>query len=63
MERVDFVIIDTEGHHETLACPNCGNIFDVDAHTDENLIFDKDYKGFVAKCPDCGILQKGDDVL
>ncbi len=58
MKRVDFVIIETNKHHETLACPNCGKVFDV--YTQENLVFDKDYKGFVAKCPDCGILQKGD---
>jgi uncharacterized Zn finger protein len=61
MEKVDFVIIDSNGPHETLACPNCGNIFDVDAHTEENLVWDKEYMGLLAKCPDCGRLQKGDD--
>jgi hypothetical protein len=48
------------GSHETLACPKCGCIFDVDAHTQENLVDDKAYKGLVAKCPDCKVLQKAD---
>jgi uncharacterized C2H2 Zn-finger protein len=59
--RVDFVIIDTDGTHETLACPNCGCVFDIDAHSEENLVFDKIYKGYVAKCPDCKSMQKGDE--
>ena len=61
MESVDFVIIESKGIHETLACPKCGKIFDIDAHTEENLIWDRAYKGLVAKCPDCGVLQKGDE--
>ena len=61
MERVDFVTIESDGPHETLACPKCGSIFDVDAHTEENLVFDKAYKGLVAQCPDCKSLQKADE--
>ncbi len=60
-ERVEFVIVESHGAEETLACPKCGCVFDVDAHTEENLIFDRAYKGLVAKCPDCGVLQKADD--
>lgn len=60
MDRVDFVTIESLGSHETLACPKCGCIFDIDAHTQENLVEDKAYKGLVAKCPDCGVLQKAD---
>lgn len=61
--RVDFVIVDDSlGHINTLACPNnCGCIFDINAHTNENLVFDPKWKGVVAKCPDCGALQKGED--
>jgi uncharacterized C2H2 Zn-finger protein len=61
MERVEFVIVETNGAHETLACPKCGAIFDVDAHTEENLVFDKTYIGYIAKCPDCGVLQIAED--
>jgi uncharacterized C2H2 Zn-finger protein len=60
MERVDFVTIESLGAHETLACPKCGCIFDIDAHEELNLVHDKVYKGLVAKCPDCGVLQKAD---
>jgi uncharacterized C2H2 Zn-finger protein len=60
-KRVEFVIIESNGPHETLACPDCGRTFDIDAHTHENLIFDKSYMGLVAKCPDCGALQRADD--
>jgi uncharacterized C2H2 Zn-finger protein len=63
MERVEFVIIETDGFHETLACPKCGNIFEIDVHTELNLVFDKEYMGLVSKCPDCGALQKGDEEL
>ena len=59
--RVEFVIVDTCGAQETLACPICGSIFDIDAHSNKNLIFDREYKGVVAKCPDCGAVQSGDD--
>lgn len=62
MDRVDFVIIETLGHYETLACPKCGNIFDINVYTQENLVFDKEYMGLVAKCSECGILQRGEDV-
>lgn len=61
-KRVDFVTIESLGSHETLACPDCGAVFDVDAYTQENLVEDRAYKGLVAKCPDCGVLQKVDDV-
>lgn len=61
MERVDFVTIESRGAEETLACPKCGRVFEVDAHTQENLIFDQSYVGLVAKCPDCGVLQKAVD--
>lgn len=60
-ERVDFVTIESLGSHETLACPKCGCIFDVDAYTQENLVEDRAYKGLVAKCPDCQVLQKAED--
>ena len=62
IKRVDFVTIESMGAEEVLACPECGCVFDVDAHSQENLIFDKAYKGLVAKCPDCGVLQKADDI-
>jgi uncharacterized C2H2 Zn-finger protein len=59
--RVDFIIVDTTGSHEILACPECGKVFEIDAHTQENMIFDETYKGLLAKCPDCGVLQKDDE--
>jgi hypothetical protein len=61
MERVDFVIIESLGSHETLACPKCGCVFDIDAYSQENMIFDKEYQGLLAKCPDCKALQIGDE--
>ena len=60
MERVDFVTIESLGAQETLACPKCGCVFDIDAHSELNLVHDRAYKGMVAKCPDCGVLQKAD---
>jgi len=53
----EFVIFDTQGSHETLACPQCGCLFEIDAYTQENMVFDKTYMGLIAKCPDCGVLQ------
>lgn len=61
MKIVDFVLIDTTGTHETLACPNCGSIFEIDIHEKLNLVYDKAYQGYLAKCPDCSAIQKGDD--
>ena len=61
MERVDFVIIESLGSHETLACPKCGCVFDIDAYSQENMVFDKEYQGLLAKCPDCKVIQIGDE--
>lgn len=61
IERVDFVTVESRGAYETLACPKCGCVFDVDAYSKENLVDDLAYKGMVAKCPDCGVLQKAED--
>ena len=60
MEKTDFVIFE-KGSHETLACPKYGCLFDIDAYTQENMVFDKVYMGLLAKCPDCGALQKAED--
>lgn len=61
-ERVDFVIVDdSQGYVNTLACPKCGNIFDINAHTNENLAFDREFKGMVARCPDCGVVQRAEE--
>lgn len=60
MEKVNFVIVETEGSHECLACPKCGAVFEIDAYTQLNMAFDKDYMGLLAKCPDCGVQQLGD---
>jgi len=61
--RVDFVIVDdSRGHINSLVCPNkCGCMFDIDAYTNENLVFDAAWKGWVAKCPDCGAIQNAED--
>lgn len=61
MESVEFVIFESKGSHETLACPKCGCLFEIDAYSQENMIFDKSYQGLIAKCPDCGVLQKAED--
>jgi len=58
---VNFVMVEDRGAQNTLACPACGTIFDVDAHTQENLIWSKEYKGVVAQCPDCKATQNPDE--
>lgn len=58
---VNFVMVEDRGAQNTLACLACGTIFDVDAHTQENLIWSKEYKGVVAQCPDCKATQIGDE--
>lgn len=59
MEKVDFIVVESRGSHETLACPKCGCMFDIDAYLQENMIWDKEYVGLVSKCPDCGVIQIG----
>lgn len=54
---VNFVMVEDRGAQNTLACPACGKIFDIDAHTQENLVWSKEYKGVVAQCPDCKATQ------
>lgn len=57
-QKIDFVVVDDKRKTtQELACPNCGEIFEIDAYTAENMVFDKEFMGFIAKCPDCGSVQ------
>lgn len=59
-KQVNFVVVEDRGAENTLACPACGKIFDVNARSQENLIWCDRYMGLVAKCPDCHVTQNPD---
>lgn len=56
--EANFNVLDDRGHENDLECPRCGYEFKVDAHTNENLEWDRKKKAFVAKCPLCGTEQE-----
>lgn len=57
-EEVDFEMVDDRGAQATLECPACGFVFEVDAHTDLNLEWDRTKMAMVAKCPICQRKQR-----
>lgn len=58
MKRVEFIILKEDGHKETLKCPECDTIFDIDAISWLNMTWDKETKWQVSVCPGCGVTQQ-----
>lgn len=54
----DFHVLEDEGAVNILECPRCGYEFKVDAHTSENLRYNRDTQWMVAVCPLCDTEQK-----
>lgn len=52
-DEVEFEILEDRGASATLECPACGFVFNIDAHTEENLQWDRPKKAFIAVCPIC----------
>lgn len=50
---------DTNEGWQLLECQSCGEVFNVDYHTEQNLIYDYENRCVVPKCPMCG--QEGDE--
>lgn len=57
-EEVEFTIVEDRGPQATLECPACAFVFDVDAHTEENLQWNKKQRALLAVCPICQRRQK-----
>jgi hypothetical protein len=55
--ETEFEIVIECGISATLKC-ECGHVFDVDAHTNENLQWDKPKLAYIAVCPVCYRRQK-----
>jgi C4-type Zn-finger protein len=58
MTKVNFTILENLGTKNTLECPECRQVFDIDAMTDLNLVWDRQLVMYVAKCPKCGVEQE-----
>ncbi len=56
--EANFIILDDRGSQNTLECPRCGNVFDIDAMTELNLVWNWRQMAFVAKCTLCGTQQE-----
>jgi predicted RNA-binding Zn-ribbon protein involved in translation (DUF1610 family) len=60
IEHTYFGIMqDTNEGWQLLECQSCGEVFNVDYHTEQNLIYDYENRYVVPKCPMCG--QEGDE--
>ena len=55
--EAEFKLLEDRGIENTLECPRCGCVFDVNALTHENLIWAKTKMADIAKCPLCGTQQ------
>lgn len=55
--EANFIIIEDRGTQNTLECPRCGCIFDIDAMDEENLEWSWEQMAFRAVCPLCGTKQ------
>ena len=49
--EADFIILQDGGYQCLLECPRCGIEFDVNAHTEKNLIWHRAKQALVAMCP------------
>jgi uncharacterized Zn finger protein len=57
-EEVEFEMIEDRGTQATIECPACGFIFDIDAHTNLNLEWNRPKKAMICVCPICQRRQK-----
>ncbi len=55
--EANFDVLEDRGTQNTLECPRCTCVFEVDAITEENLIWSCKQMAIIAVCPLCGTQQ------
>lgn len=56
--EASFEILEDRGTQNTLECPRCGCVFDVDAKTEANLVWSWKQMALIAVCPLCDTHQE-----